>query len=425
MQQLSPQDLQSAAALAVHLAGITSKDSLDPRIAVTLFTLLDQGALDGACRVVDVLRPLAPATEAGVWRVLFDLVQRKRVDIVHRAVQQFKLGGFGLAHYCALLLAQGQFSLALSFVNNPEAQVNPTVVARSMLHAGHTEGALRLIAEHALGKDFEVSSLVGHMIHRDNNVAGAQRFIAKFGLEAVFPVQTLLDRALATGQWDFALSLISANASLRGRVDAKGVLESAVTARDWVAAAKLASQLGLPATSTPETLNPAMAGVLKRMVEGMIKDSRLFMAMRLVLAHKLEAAFPPRALVASMVNQRQFEHALRYVRLLRLEQDFAEKLPEIHRSRAQALVAFRSLVKSLRAKAPPTADDVDPGPFYVVQRVPFGARRLVASNAAPTGDDDAAAADDAGEEILLPAAKPKPAKNAKTPGRLVPTQVFF
>jgi len=300
--------------------------------------------------------------------------------------------------------------------------VNPTVVARSMLHAGHTEGALRLIAEHNLGKDFEVSSLVGHMIHRDNNVAGAQRFIAKFGLEAVFPVQTLLDRALATGQWDFALSLISANASLRGRMDAKGVLENAVAARDWVAAAKLASQIGLPATSTPETLNPTMAGVLKRMVEGMIKDSRLFMAMRLILAHKLDGAFPPRALVANMINQRQFEHALRYVRLLRLEQDFAEQLPEIHRSRAHALVAFRNLVKSLRAKAPPTADDVDPGPFYIMGRVPLGSRRLLAPSASTKSRDDD---DDAGEEILLPAAKPKPAKNAKTPGRLVPTQVFF
>ena len=176
--------------------------------------------------------------------------------------------------FCKLLLADGQYNLALSWTAFPEAQINPVEVIQSMIITGNIEGALRHIAERGLADHFPPKDLISEMILNEN-FTGAQRWIGKFDLEAQFPVQFLMERALQAGYWDFALQLLSSNSVLKSTHSGKSIMDRVIEKGDWVSAIRLATtQMGLPSSSSPQApLNPALKNLVRIMIQAVFHQT--------------------------------------------------------------------------------------------------------------------------------------------------------
>ena len=335
---------------------------LDPALAPAfqrVADLVDAGDVNEAVKAARALPP-CPAL---YWAVARAQAGKRRFDRASRVVEEMGLGGGGAADptgeelraFVVALVDDAQFALAMKWL--PKTDIPPDRAVNAMLAKGHLETALKYIADLKLDALYDVGRVVADLVDQ-GNVAGAQRYVTRFGLEARFPPHVMVERMLAALQWDAALALAQASPpNVRAAFPASVVAARAVEARDWVSAIKLTHMAGVPLTAKSKADIPEPAlNALRVLVRGLVQDKRLFLATRLVRDYRLEDEFPPVELVRSMVREHQFHHALRFMRVFKLQKEFEADMEMITKARERELVEFRRGLRALRGRGAATPD---------------------------------------------------------------------
>lgn len=351
------------------------------------------------------------------WYLVASQVAQRRFDRAGRLVEELGLDSPPMSPYLTdfvnALVERAQFALALKWL--PLTPIPAVDIVRAMIKAGYIDTALRSISKLKLDPAlFDVPNLIRALLDQGGPVSSAQSFVSAYGLEAQFPPEALVERMLAAAQWDAALAYVAINPRLKAAFPVDLVVRRAVAARDWVAALKyLTSHCGLPlSVSSKSDLSTSQLSLVRDLAEGLIRDRKLYFASRLVLTYKLEEEFPPSQLVSTMLREEQNHHALRFIRVWKLQNEFADQVATLERSRVRLLVDFRRLVDSLRGtgeKRRGVAGDVPIVGVAITRTVlttrvigapPTSGDALNARTVGRAGDRDDADED----EILLPVA---------------------
>lgn len=381
-----------------------------------------------------------------LWEIVYEQIAKRRFDRATRVVEEFRLATPPPAplapdavaksssappptttipetpyeiEFINRLIREEEFALALRWVKDADRKVGVLSYALRSDVRRHAEMALRVISEDRanLLPRFDVTKLIDVLIRENENLSGAQKYISAFGIKGSsdYAPETILERMLMAGQWEAAQAQARVfPALLRDKLSWEVLARRMCEKKDWPAClnhvqgvfGSLGSSLrpsgGPPlggsvasATTTTKDSSTAAAAattqqkyrpVLISIVEGMIRARRLFLAMRLVLAYRLEPEFPPPVLVATMIDEQQFHHALRFVRVLGMESQFASRMEEMRRARIASLVEFRRMLagrrqdlrEAFRRAGKPFYDEWDgrPEDFIQVSSLTISSRRI-------------------------------------------------
>jgi len=336
--------------------------------------LVDEGVVDQA---VLKARQIG-AQPAELWRVVQKQIGRRRYDRASRLIEDLQLGANdpqSISDFVLRALVDSQFSIAVKWSLTLNGQrPNPQDCVAVAIQKDCVELALKYISELNL-EGFDVAMLIDRLCQQEN-LAAARRYILRFNLEERFPPEAIVELMFQAGQWDNALSLINQIPKLKSTFSGLAFLERIVRARDWIASIRFAQQFGIPAQSTSvETLNPAQRTIVRMMIEGMVRDGKLYQAMRLVFAHQFQNEYQPVQLIRTMIKERQYAHALRFIKALNLDADFEDDVAKIQRERLRELGEFRNLMSLRKKNSRPALNDNEPK--VVVAQLFLGARVFV------------------------------------------------
>jgi len=297
------------------------------------------------------------------------MLRRRRFEMASRAISMFGLldrCDVDLLHrFLSALVTNGQYRLAVEWARKlaewemrsqtqlPEfLRWTPSALVSEMVVSGDFDQALKFIHELNLRSEFPVYDLIQRMLAK-SQFKQALEHIKRFGLEPEFPPLELMNGMLDAHQWEVAIQFANEVPALWAHFPKEQIVERMIAARDWDAATSYITAFGFDKKVKPSeggVLPPGTSAsgaspVLVDLVRQLIASAELYMAMRKVLTHELQQEFPPRRVIQNMIDMKQHEHALRYMRELKLEEEFRDQMPRIHTDRLAALRSFRAIVK--------------------------------------------------------------------------------
>jgi hypothetical protein len=300
------------------------------------------------------LQTTLPINIIQYWQIVMNEFERKRYDHVMELIDRLQLLGKdgnnnnNISQLVQQAGERGQFGICLRYVKKTSIPI--TSIVKMMIHQNQIELALKTIYEYQLGREFKIPVLISVLLDQ-GSFASAQKFISKDpDLERLFPPETIVERMIVAMQWDSALSLVSVTPKLKSMPEysTASLIRRMIQARDWLSTLKSLSFWGVPlSVTTKSALQDIHVEMLRLMIKGLIEDKKLFLAMRKICEYHFDDEFIPRDLVKTMIVEGQSHHALRFIRLWKLDDEFISEITTMKKSRMRALGEFRRVAKEL------------------------------------------------------------------------------
>ena len=282
------------------------------------------------------------------------MLRRRRFEMASRAISSFGLlerNDLSLLHrFFSALVTKGQYRMAVEWARKlaereAETQMQypeylrwtPSALVSAMINAEHYDQALKFIRELQLTNEFPVEDIIGRLLV-DAKFAPALSHIKSFGLETRFPALKLMNGMLSAKQWESAISFANEVPALWDHFPKVQLVESMILSKDWTAAFTYIVRFRLDQPG-------GESKILIDLVRALVAESEFFKAMEYVLRYKLETVFPPEKLIQSMIDMKFHHHAKRFMKLLHLEDCFADQKNRIQEDQRADLRSFRALVK--------------------------------------------------------------------------------
>jgi len=265
-----------------------------------------------------------------------------------------------LARFLSELLLRKQYRLAVTWIqrlqsteakqalgaaaqNYEELCWTPSALVKRMVTAGDLDDALKFIKEIGLQGDFDVKALIDGMLSRAQYKRGLDH-IKQFQLERQFSTLELMNGMLQANDWEVAIKFANEVPALWDHFPKEEVVKRMITARDWPSAVSYIKTFNL-------SEDKSNSSVIVALVRAQIASSELYKAMKNVIKYKIEGVFSPKNLIQTMIDCKQHEHAIRFMKMLHLEQEFQSEMPRIHSDRIADVKAFRLRMKRRREEA--------------------------------------------------------------------------
>mmetsp|Transcript_7067 Transcript_7067/g.13055 ORF Transcript_7067/g.13055 Transcript_7067/m.13055 type:complete len:864 (+) Transcript_7067:273-2864(+) len=293
------------------------------------------------------------------------LVHLRRFEMASRAISKFgmldKREVKVLHRFLSALVTQSQYRLAVDWArkiaewevrNNEQLpdvlRWTPSSLVSAMVVAEDYDQALKFIHELNLRSEYPVQDLIGHML-ANSQFKQALEHIKCFGLEPHFPPLSLMDGMLDAQDWETAVRFANEVRGLWDHFPKTNLIERMISAKDWAAVILYIQQFRI-VDPKPDP-NGEAPPVLVEFIRALIAAAELFKAMKYVLKFELQKTFPPEKLIQNMIDVKQHEHALRYMKLLNLESKFEDQKKRIKQDQIAALRLFRGIQKRRRESA--------------------------------------------------------------------------